>query len=100
MDELNDNLPAGSKQPPPYRKCDGRAIICPTLGKRLGYAYSKGLGLQPVMNIKTGADCDPILLYKTSRTDKGLILNFCPWCGVKLNRRYQKSSARKTQAKD
>lgn len=82
---------------PPFQKCDGRAVICSTLDRRLGNSYSKGLVLQPVINLKTGADCDPILLYKTSTRDRGLILNLCPWCGQKLNRGYQKPGSRKSQ---
>lgn len=73
-----------------YHKCDGRSVICPTLGKRLGDPHHKGLSLQRIMNFKTGADCDPLLVYKTTPKDPGLVLNFCPWCGEKLNRAYQK----------
>lgn len=72
-----------------YWKCDGRGVICPTLRHRLQDGHKKGLNSRTVLNFKTGLERTPILVYRTSPTDAGVLLNYCPWCGVKLNREYR-----------
>jgi hypothetical protein len=78
---------------PEIQKCDGRQQFCDMLNERLGDGHSKGLNYNHVVNFRTGADLDPIVSYRTSANDKGLLLNFCPWCGRSLNRVYRKRKA-------
>lgn len=55
----------------------------------LADGHQKGLSLMHVVNFETGQDCSPILVYKTAARDKGIALNFCPFCGSPLNLDYQ-----------
>lgn len=72
-----------------YKKCDGRAIVCPPLGRRLGDGHVKGFNALQIIDMRTGEDLTPVLVYKLSPWDKGLVLNFCPFCGSELNLDYQ-----------
>lgn len=80
---------AKARPEPDNPKCDGRAQFCHAMEPRLqGGMYSKGINAGHMMNFKTGEDLDPLVVYKTSAGDKGLVLNYCPWCGARQNRRY------------
>jgi hypothetical protein len=73
---------------PEYKPCDGVAVICPTLRKRLGNGHQKGFNQLLMMNFSTGEEGPPLLAYKSTATDRGIILNYCPFCGQRLNLRY------------
>lgn len=75
--------------PEEYKKCDGRDIVCPPLKRRLGDGQLKGFNALQIIDMRTGEDLTPVLVYKLSPRDKGLVLNFCPFCGSKLNLDYQ-----------
>lgn len=70
-----------------YKPCDGYSQFCSALGERLEDGHKKGINSMAVMNLMTGDECPSLIVYKTSSHDRGLVLNFCPWCGKKLNRR-------------
>lgn len=72
-----------------YKKCDGRGSVCPTLRRRLGDGYVKGFNALSIINLPTGEELTPVLAYKTSPSDKGICLNFCPFCGSELNLDYK-----------
>lgn len=85
-----DLIVAQSAPEKPYQQCDGRGIICPTLSKRLQDGHhSKGLNSLFMVNVETGKELPALLAYKCAANDKGIVLNFCPFCGVSLNLEYR-----------
>lgn len=89
--ELGSPAVVVANQPCEYRKCDGLGIICPTLADRLGDGYRRGLGTLLMIDTVTLEELTPILVYKKSVKDRGIVLNFCPFCGSELNRQYRPS---------
>ena len=69
----------------------GKTKLCATLEQRLEadqFAPERGKGLWEILtfdvrNVNRGPRSNGVA-YKTSRKDKGLMLNFCPWCGTAL----------------
>lgn len=60
---------------------------CRRLDERLepeANANRKGLVLFVLFDINTGENEVVAAVFKTSGKDRGLILNFCPWCGEKI----------------
>jgi len=47
-------------------------------------AKKKGIFVWPMSNITTGKETRTIFGAVTSEHPKGLIFNFCPWCGSDL----------------
>ncbi len=45
-----------------------------------------GLRTAVIVNLTTGKTVDIIVTYRVSRSDNGLTLNYCPWCGEKIAR--------------
>ena len=72
---------------PAVKKCDGKQEFCVAISERLQDGYKKGLNSALMINLKTGEELGPLILYKSSAADPGLVLNFCPWCGNPMNRR-------------
>ncbi len=65
------------------------ATICQTLADRFEPTrHGKGIRSILLMNMKTGAE-RTLFIYKTDMKDKGVILNYCPWCGGKLHKEYE-----------
>lgn len=78
--------------------CDGAFVFCKALASRLEDGHKKGINAATMMNFKTGEDLPPLILYKSSASDHGLILNNCPWCGKALNRKVLKDHRRKANS--
>ena len=53
--------------------------LCAPLLDRLG--DYRGFVVIRVMNTKTGVERELGIAYKNDRKDRGLLLNFCPFCG-------------------
>jgi hypothetical protein len=51
-----------------------------------------GLNNGMLMNFKTGEVKDIPILRSGEFVKKGIVLNFCPWCGVSLKRLYKEES--------
>lgn len=70
-------------------KCSKENGFCKTLEERLEMACHHGKGLIPVSVIrgldtpKHEIECIGVK-YATSSKDKGVMLNFCPFCGEKI----------------
>ena len=60
---------------------------CPAMAKRLVDFGDKGMAVLNLLNIKTGEESIGGVVYKTKaiKADKGILLNFCPWCGKAIN---------------
>lgn len=43
-----------------------------------------GIRIAQFFDLRTGAQTRVEVIFKKTRTDRGIILNFCPWCGVKI----------------
>jgi len=75
-----------------YHKCNKEQGFCKTFVDRMEMACFHGKGFVPLtaidgsaivgngMAIKTLG-----MMYKTSATDRGLMLNYCPFCGEKID---------------
>ena len=65
---------------------------CSTMSERIS---DKRHGFENVnlLNLKTGIMRNIGLRYRLSGKDRGLMLNFCPWCGADI--RYFKSEKMK-----
>jgi len=48
---------------------------------QLANAHKRGLTTIVLMNRKTGKDRLAGVAYRKGPNDKGLMLNYCPWCG-------------------
>jgi hypothetical protein len=44
----------------------------------------KGLQHFLLFNIKTGKSRYAGIVYRKKANDKGIMLNFCPWCGAEI----------------
>jgi len=68
-----------------YKKCK-IGEYCEMLKSKLENTNETIKGIVPitVVNLKTFEDRHVGLCYRKSTTDKGLILNFCPFCGEKI----------------
>jgi hypothetical protein len=66
--------------------CDGLNTFCSALSNRLQDDHKKGFCYGHVVNIETGEDCPPLILYRRTSSDVGILLNFCPFCGNRLNK--------------
>jgi hypothetical protein len=64
---------------------EDKLSLCPSLSSRLG--ESKGLVFIKVINLKTGIERELGIAYKTDAKDRGLLINFCPFCGGNINPR-------------
>lgn len=91
MKRETKSLPAAAAVQQPCKDrvmyCDGEKVFCVALSSRLQDGHKKGINAAPMMNLRTGEDMAPLILYKPSASDHGLILNYCPWCGGALNRK-------------
>lgn len=63
-----------------FKKCQNQSY-CVYLLDRLGSPFIKGFSATQVINLKTSKTRSIGIKYKTSAKDRGLMLNFCPWCG-------------------
>ena len=71
------------EQPERIALCEGDKI-CNHLEDRIGgatFEVAKGLASLFVISKSTGKTSLFAVVYKTGRKDKGLALNYCPWCG-------------------
>ena len=59
---------------------------CPTMVKNINHESRRGLNGVTAINARTGETRDIGIRYcLTDRSkDKGIMLNFCPWCGGDL----------------
>ena len=63
-------------------KCSPEGF-CDALWDRLDDDNSrrKGMSALVLMNMKTGEDRTAGVVWRKDSKDRGLLLNFCPWCG-------------------
>jgi len=64
-----------------FKHCDDKGC-CKFLGERL-MLTGKGFSLMDVINFETGKTDFRGVIYKMTNKDKGLLLNYCPFCGGK-----------------
>jgi hypothetical protein len=60
---------------------------CSSMADRLDEVNSttKGISELVLMNLRTGKDEKPIgIVFKKRAADRGLMLNYCPWCGERV----------------
>ena len=71
--------------PKKFKKCSKKAF-CSSLVKRLQEPNARKKGLVPiqVMNMKTTEMSIIGVAYKMDARDKGVMINYCPWCGEKV----------------
>ncbi len=65
-----------------YKKCS-RKGWCSTLDLALG--AGKGLAHQTITNLMSLETRVAGVVYRKAARDRGIFLNFCPWCGEKIN---------------
>lgn len=53
----------------------------------------KGFNLAELKNLETLEKIRDIIFYKMDSKDKGVVLNFCPWCGEKLHDQFGEENA-------
>jgi len=67
-------------------KCTDKEY-CVFLTERMGDTYhQKGIVPLNLMNIETGNERHAGLVYKRTSNDRGLMLNYCPFCGVSIRK--------------
>jgi hypothetical protein len=64
-------------------KCEDNNA-CDFLRERLQSPNKKGLCEARLINVKTGKHTRSLFFYKSSTADKGVVLNFCPFCGFQF----------------
>jgi hypothetical protein len=69
-----------------YKKCNANDGFCKTLNERMDMLGHRGKGIQPLMVMtKSYTSMETRgAMYKTNAKDRGLMLNFCPFCGESL----------------
>lgn len=58
-----------------------KEAFCDALQERIGDYHSKGIVPVDVVDHKEHKIKRIGVAYKRNRTDKGIMLNYCPWCG-------------------
>lgn len=58
---------------------------CDALNSRLQSGKGKGLFECRLMSLKTGKTTRTLYYYTTGIKDKGVVLNFCPFCGFEFS---------------
>jgi hypothetical protein len=81
-----------------YKKCtlNGTFIKpCKTLDSKFNDygTKQKGLGFLQLTNLKSMSRSRDYAIYRMDSKDKGLVLNFCPWCGEKLHNEFEEDNA-------
>ncbi len=76
-----------------YKKCfmNGKFIKpCKTLDSKLNDYDSRGKGLNFMVlkDMETFERTRDLICYRMKAKDKGLILNFCPWCGEQIHKEF------------
>ncbi|MDR2095174.1 MAG: hypothetical protein LBP76_06610 [Treponema sp.] len=70
-----------------YHKC-GNGVFCNTLDKRIKYPGSGGYGLFSFLVLRYDEGmmerCIGVI-YKETAKDRGIALNYCPFCGEKID---------------
>jgi len=68
------------------QKCDPeKREICSLLSNRLGSGHpEKGMGRLNIMNMINGEITFAGVVYRTTAKDRGMLFNFCPFCGADL----------------
>lgn len=64
-------------------KCTKKSY-CALMRSMLSEPNRKGIAAVQVANLTTGKVRIAGVAYKRSEKDRGLFLNFCPWCGKGL----------------
>jgi len=72
------------------KKCGLKDFCKPFLDYAEPGGENKGLGILTFRNLETLKITRYIPIYKTSSKDKGVALNYCPWCGGSFHPRYEK----------
>lgn len=75
-----------------YKKCDENSF-CSALLARCQGAWTgsvKGFIKHDFMDMETGKETGSIISYSKGKGDKGLALNFCPFCGFSFYDMYRK----------
>lgn len=77
------------------RKTSGVWKLCEPLSLAIGEANTKrrGIGELQVVNFKTSKTRTFAVIHRHTATHCGLVLNFCPWCGVDIKPRQPKAKA-------
>lgn len=69
------------------RKCS-KTIHCDRLLERShGNPPARGLNILTYIHMPSGKVTTRIAVHKLSAKDRGLVLNFCPWCGFDFSKR-------------
>ncbi len=81
------------------KKCsvrDGRFVDpCNTLEKAVdasGFSKAKGLYRHELYNTKTGEHSRTMFGLRAKDFPNGLLLNFCPWCGERIDAPFSEST--------
>ena len=75
-----------------YKKCDEN-YFCKALLARCQETMNnsvKGFIKHDFMEMKTGEETGSIIAYSKGKGDKGLALNYCPFCGFSFYDLYQR----------
>lgn len=69
----------------------GKLLLCPTMMDHADRApsHKKGLSYVVVADIATLEYATYGIVYKKTANDRGLMLNYCPWCGADISPRGQ-----------
>lgn len=69
-----------------YNKCNSIDGFCKSLNDRMDMLGHRGKGIQPLMVMtKSYTRMETRgAMYKTDAKDRGLMFNFCPFCGESL----------------
>ena len=71
-------------------KCEGReGPYCSLLSERLHEpnARKAGLSVLRVTSTRTGKSRNIGVCFRTKASDRGMMLNLCPWCGADIKPR-------------
>lgn len=66
-------------------RCD-RDRFCETMTRAIDNTNGKGGGLEAfeVVNMRTLKTRLVGIRYRTCKSDRGVLINFCPWCGTDM----------------
>jgi hypothetical protein len=75
-----------------WHPCSQEQGFCPSMEQRIKFPGEKGYGFFALMVIKrSDLEKNQVqeklkgVMYKSNKNDNGLMMNFCPFCGSKID---------------
>lgn len=67
-----------------FKKCNIDTYCCHLENNIGDNPYAKGISIMQLTDIRTMKPSRRYVRYRKTAKDRGMVFNFCPWCGGRL----------------